>query len=431
MLLSCFIVAELLTLFVFGSLTVARYPLFGPDEMAHYSYVQEIAQHGELPVLGKAEMSPEVLAIAVGAYPRIPHFDEAKMGLMGLSYEAFQPPLYYIVAAPVFAAVGNFKAKAYALRAFDFFLYLVGVVIAAFLARDVLQDHWLFGFAGMLLVFDLPDMVVNSVSISNGALGIPIAMVFLLVLWRAWDRHARSLLLLAAVLLGLAVLTELELIYLGAAFAIVVMAEAWREHRVSSLPGLVAIALVPLLIVSPWLAFNEVHFHALTAGALAVKEQRPIVNPHDVRFTLSQIPGQFVANFLVPFSVLPGVWNPLLTSRTVLRFAGTLVTISLFPLAALAAAASPRTLWTRKTALLAVPLVAALLVVGVIYIHEQTADIRFRYTFPVLAAWGLWVTLLVDDLFRRRRATVLLGLSLWAIVLWYWVDATRVFLVPH
>lgn len=429
--LRALVLAELVTLVVFGVLTVARYPLFGPDEMAHYSYVQSIAEHQQLPILGQSPMSPEALAIEAGAYPRIPHFDEAKMGLVGLSYEAFQPPLYYLAAAPVFAAVPGYRAKAYALRSFDLFLFLLAVALAAWLARSVLRERWLVGFAGMLLVFDLPNVVLNSVSISNGALAIPIALGFLLALWKAWERHSRRLLLLASALLGLAVLTELELISLGAALVVVVAAEAWRDRRPASLVGLIGVLLLPLLLVSPWLAFNEVHFHALTAGALAVKEQRPIVNPHDVHFGVGGIPGQLVVNFLIPNTLLPEQWGTLLVGRTGLSFAGTLLTVSLFPLALLAAVATRHQLWDRRAALLALPLLAVLVVTAVIEVHEQTADIRSRYTFPVLAAWGLWVTLLVDGLFRERRATFLLGLSLWAIVVWYWVDAARVFLVAR
>lgn len=429
--LRALVLVELLTVVAFGVLTVTRYPLFGPDEMAHYSYVQSIAEQQQLPILGRAPMSPEALAIETGAYPRIPHFDEARMGLVGLSYEAFQPPLYYLAAAPVFAAVPGYRAKAYALRSFDLFLFLLAVALAAWLARSVLHERWLVGFAGMLLVFDLPNVVLNSVSISNGALAIPVALAFLLTLWKAWERHSRRLLLLASGLLGVAVLTELELISLGAALVVVVAAEARRDRRQASVLGLVGVLVLPLLLVSPWLAFNEVHFHALTAGALAVKEQRPVVNPHDVHFGVGGIPAQLVVNFLIPNTVLPEQWGTLLVGRTGLSFAGTLVTVSLFPLALLAAAANWRRLWDRRAALLALPLLAVLVVTAVIEVHEQTADIRSRYTFPVLAAWGLWATLLVDGLFRERRATFFLGVSLWAIIVWYWVDATRVFLVAH
>lgn len=101
-------------------MTVARFPVWAPiDEGAHYSYIQEIAQHGRLPVLGKTYTSEAVLAIYHHANLAYFYVNPATQGLRGLSYEAFQPPLYYILAAPVFAAVPGYIDKVYAVRAFD------------------------------------------------------------------------------------------------------------------------------------------------------------------------------------------------------------------------------------------------------------------------------------------------------------------------
>ena len=86
----------------FGVLTIQRFPLWSPvDEGAHFDNVIYVAAHGSYPVLGKTLASEQELAIGQGIYPRHTTINPRKFGLGGLSYEAFQPPLYYYVAAPV------------------------------------------------------------------------------------------------------------------------------------------------------------------------------------------------------------------------------------------------------------------------------------------------------------------------------------------
>ena len=67
--LTAVIAAMVLCVVVFGSLTAVRYPLFSPvDEAAHFAYIQQVAEHGSLPVLGRTYTSGRVLAIEQGRY---------------------------------------------------------------------------------------------------------------------------------------------------------------------------------------------------------------------------------------------------------------------------------------------------------------------------------------------------------------------------
>ena len=133
------IAAQILAVTVLAGITVARYPLWTlVDEGAHFDYVQSIADDGRLPVVTDL-VSPQVEAIAEHVYPAPPRKDPAKIGLGGRSYEAQQPPLYYLLAVPAFAAGGSdYKTKARVIRAFDVLFLLGAIAVFLALCRDVL-----------------------------------------------------------------------------------------------------------------------------------------------------------------------------------------------------------------------------------------------------------------------------------------------------
>lgn len=119
------VVLQVAAIVVVGVATVARFHIFaGIDEEAHIAYVQEIAEHGRLPWLGRSAM-PQQLLVMDHAPPRSVG-DPRRLGFAGLSWEAFQPPLYYLVAVPAFLAAGSFRAKVFWLLTFDLLLLLAG-----------------------------------------------------------------------------------------------------------------------------------------------------------------------------------------------------------------------------------------------------------------------------------------------------------------
>jgi hypothetical protein len=185
------VILQLAALLVLGALVVARFPTFAEvDERAHYSYVQEVAEERRLPVLGRDLISPEAQAVEDGTWPRPSPRDPRELGFEGQSYEAFQPPLYYLVTAPVFALVDDYRHKLYGLRAFDLLLLLCAVALLALLARAVFAGRWLLPFSLGLAVLLWPGVLVRMVTVSNSALELPLALAFLLAVWRATERRS-------------------------------------------------------------------------------------------------------------------------------------------------------------------------------------------------------------------------------------------------
>ena len=390
------ITVALVTAFQFHFLTVI-------DEEAHFSYVQQIAEHGSLPVLGKTETSLQGLAMAQGVYPRPTTIDPKRVGLPGLSYEAFQPPLYYIAAVPAFYVTSNFVDKVYAIRIFDVLLLLGSVILAARLNRIVLSERWMIGWSITMVFFGLPGVVVRFVTISNLGLAVPLAILFATELWIAWSRHSGRRLIVAGMILGLCVLTELELVLLVPVFAIVVIAEAIRRKRLRSCLSLAIAVAVPLVLLSPWLAFNETEYHMLTAGNLAIKEQAAVINPDHVRYSWAQLPNDSVANIVDP--TLPAEWSESLVTQPALGYIDQLLAILLVPASFILVLGMGCRLWSIRSAVLGLPYVLNVIEMWYIRYVQQWA-IFARYTYPTLPIF-LTLVAVATDTFRTRFLPVL------------------------
>lgn len=398
-----------------GIFCALKLPYFSPlDESAHFGYIQQIAQHGSLPVLGKTDNTPQVVAIQKGIYPRLADVNHV-LGLDKLSYEAFQPPLYYFTAVPAFLLSANYIDKIYAVRLFDVLLLLVAVALAARLTRVVLKERWLIGWSMVLVFFLLPGVVVRFVCISNLALAVPLAVLFVTELFIAWERHSVWRLGIAGLVLGLCVLTELELILFVPVFALVVLAEGRRRWTARSWGALLVAVAVPLVVVAPWFAFNEAHYHMATAGPIAIQEQTAIVNPHHVHYSVGQLPNDTVSLLQVS---MPAEWAFGLTSQSALSYLDQLLEVLLIPAALVLIASLGRRLWSVRTAILGLPWILNIMELWYIrYAQQWTVAARYTYaTVPILLTLAAEAT----DTFRARYLPVLVtaGATAGVLVLW-------------
>ena len=216
---------------VLGGVTAVRFHVFAAvDELAHVSYVQDVAEQGALPWLGRSYVSWQMEAIEQDTYPRRSTVDPRHYGLAGYSYEAFQPPLYYLLAVPAFAIPSNYRDKVIAVRLFDVLLLLAAVALLALLARALSLAHRWELLAAALSVLLWPGVIVRVVTVSNAALELPITLLYVLAVWHATTRRSPRLLLAAAALLGLCLLTALTLVFLVVLMAFPALA-LLRERR--------------------------------------------------------------------------------------------------------------------------------------------------------------------------------------------------------
>jgi hypothetical protein len=95
-----------------------------PDEPAHYNYIRYIAENGELPVLDPGEYQQGYLAeLTSKKFP-------PELSIDSLQYESWQPPLYYLLAAPLYLITNGALLP---LRLFSL-LIGAGVIVFAYLA---------------------------------------------------------------------------------------------------------------------------------------------------------------------------------------------------------------------------------------------------------------------------------------------------------
>ncbi len=440
------LVVQVAAIAVLGVVVAFHFPVFSPaDEEAHFSYVQQIAQHGSLPVLGRSPTSPQGLAIREGTYPRPATRTYSLKELNGLDYEALQPPLYYVVAVPAFDLTPNYVDKVYSLRIFDVILLLASVACVGRLARVALGDRWMVGWAFALVFLALPGVMVRFVTVSNLPLAVPLAILFATELWVGWERHSGRRLTLAGLLLGLAILTQLEQLFLIPVFAVVIAAEALRRWRTKPqrardvarsprpplrkllAPLAVAVA-VPVVLAGPWFVFNEIHYHMLTAGPLAIAEQTPAVNPHHLHFSLARLPDDTVTYLTDP--TLPAEWDGALGSLPALHYLELMLSALILPASLLITTGLGRRLRSVPVAILGLPFLCNVLELWYIrYGQQWLITVRYLYTsLPILLVLAAGAAVCV---FRSRFLPVLTALlatggvlGLWSYFLWgyhgYW-----------
>jgi len=292
--------AQLVALLACGGVTVARFHVWAEvDERAHYAYVQEVAENGRLPRIGDV-VSWQVQAITDNTWPRRSDRDPAQAGLAGRNYEAFQPPLYYLASVPAFAVAGDHRHKVFALRIFDLLLLAVAAALLLVLAREVVPDAPLIAFAAGLGVLLWPGVVARSVTVSNLPLELVLVTALMLALTRALRRREPRWVLASGALLGLCLLTKLTLVYLVLPFAIVLV----RCFRAAPRAALGA-AVLPALVLSPWLISNLVRLGTLTANNAARRQQTPYLYPTGNDFGLDDVPSRI---WHLPDGVLSQEW---------------------------------------------------------------------------------------------------------------------------
>jgi 4-amino-4-deoxy-L-arabinose transferase-like glycosyltransferase len=395
---------QIAAIVVVGVATVARFHVFAAvDEENHFAYVQEVAEHGRLPWLGRDVVSWQVQAIEDEVYPRHSSRDPRRLGYGGLSSEALQPPLYYLLAVPAFSIPSSYRAKVFAVRAFDLLLLLVGVALLAMLARAVLGARWLTGFCLALSVLMWPGIVVRAITVSNAALEIPMVLLYLLTLWHATARRRPGLLVACGAIAGLCVLTQLTLVCLVPLLIVPAWAFLRARRGARAWGTILATLVVPALLVAPWLVSNESRYGALTASTLAKREQQAYLGPPGSEHGLSLV---FSLAWRLPRAPVPQEWWPEY-SNSGLAIVLRVLPAVLVAMALVALIARPRLLWSRASALLASPLVLGLgALVGIVVVADWPSSFLPRFLNPMLAPFALfaawaWIT---ED---RRRSWVL------------------------
>ncbi|MCA1645049.1 MAG: hypothetical protein LC797_06120 [Chloroflexi bacterium] len=217
-----------------------------PDEPAHYNYVVFVAETGGLPELTSGDWDSALL-------------DRLKNGRLrpgdavgAIRYEAWQPPLAYLLLAPLvrLAPADPVDVLVYRLRAFDAVLGEATLGVAFFAARQVLAPH--LAMAVPLVMVGIPMFTAVSAAVSADPLANLIAAGVLLMLLgrvrRSVAEFDRRWAIGAGALIGFGLLTKLALAIFVPLVMVVILTRSSQRIRES----LLLLATTGLLLL-PWL----------------------------------------------------------------------------------------------------------------------------------------------------------------------------------
>ncbi len=180
-----------------------------PDEPAHYNYVAQVVKTGAIPSLQPGDWNSAYLeSIKSQKFAPVALGDQ----LGNVRYEDHQPPLFYLLEAPVYALTGG---SLIAMRLFSV-LIGAGVIVIAFLIVRTLfpaQSYVALATAGFIAF--LPQHVAMMAGVDNDSLaelliGLTTLACIVYLGGEKSDAPAkiRRQLLLIGVLLGLALVTK-------------------------------------------------------------------------------------------------------------------------------------------------------------------------------------------------------------------------------
>ena len=156
-------------------------PWQNPDEPAHYNYVAFVATEGRLPVLQMGDYDEAYLQrLKDEKFP-------AELSIAPVRYEFHQPPLYYILAAPVYWLSGG---SLLALRLFSALLGAGAIWLLSLCFQTVFPQKPSVVLAATAFVAFLPMHLAILSSLNNDSLAELLIAGGLLVLLR-WTKDGR------------------------------------------------------------------------------------------------------------------------------------------------------------------------------------------------------------------------------------------------
>ncbi len=227
-----------------------------PDEPAHYNYIRQIAEDGEIPVIEPGDWNDTYLfqlkltrfAPDVVDRPQTPEVD-----IHSVQYEDHQPPLYYLLQAPIYAITdGDIEA----LRLFSAVIGFGVVVCVWLIGRKLFPDKPWLGLTAAAFVAFLPQRLAMMAGINNDSLAETLAaVVFVLVVYYLLSPPLDWQLPLAmGFVVGLIFLTKSTVYYISAIAGLAILARWYWERwsRDEALRPILAFAIPALVLGLIW-----------------------------------------------------------------------------------------------------------------------------------------------------------------------------------
>ncbi|MCZ2115421.1 MAG: DUF2142 domain-containing protein [Anaerolineae bacterium] len=254
---------------VIGVLYAARTPAWqAPDEPAHYNYIRQLAA-GQWPRIEPSDWDQTYLGEVVSA-----RFDPA-YPVDGITYEDWQPPLYYLLQLPVYRLTGG---SLLAMRLLSVVLGAGVVALAYGIGRAVFAEEWAALTVAAFVAF-LPQHAAMSASVNNDSLAELVIAAILALLVRPWpDRPPAGRALTLGLLLGAVFLTKGTAYPMAAVAGVFLLARYWPGRSGGSVVRPLLLVFIPALLIGlawwgrnvavygPWDIFGKAAHDAAVVG---------------------------------------------------------------------------------------------------------------------------------------------------------------------
>ena len=246
-----------------------------PDEPAHYNYVRQLAA-GQLPLMEPDDYDEAFRNTAVSSN-FAPEYDVSL-----LTYEDWQPPLYYLLQTPVYWLTNG---SLLAMRLFSLLLG-AGVVVGAYLIGRLIfpTREWLALTTAVFVAF-IPQHLAIMASVNNDALAELLIAAIILLLIKHFNaeaqrrrenkyaiRNTQYALFSIGLLLGLGYLTKGTVYPLSFLVAALLLWRYWGDWAGLVRAGLVVFG-VALLMGSLWWGRNLVVYEGFDPFATIAHDE--------------------------------------------------------------------------------------------------------------------------------------------------------------
>jgi 4-amino-4-deoxy-L-arabinose transferase-like glycosyltransferase len=224
-----------------------------PDEPAHYNYVRYLAENGRFPVLRHGDYPHAYLEqIKAARFP-------PKMPIEPIRYEFWQPPLYYVLATPIYQL---FDGSLVPLRLLSVVLGAGVVFLAYAIALAIRPGDTTLALAVAAFVAFVPMHLTMMASVNNDALAELLLASVVLLLIRLTrepgdkDRTSPGLtsLVIIGLLLGLGLVTKAT-VYVAIPLALIALL-ATERRPMPLAQRVLALFLPALALAIPWYVRN-------------------------------------------------------------------------------------------------------------------------------------------------------------------------------
>jgi 4-amino-4-deoxy-L-arabinose transferase-like glycosyltransferase len=383
-----------------------------PDEPAHYNYVKYLGEQYRFPILKPGDYPAAYLEeIKEARFP-------AEMSIAPIRYEFHQPPLYYLLAVPVYRLFGG---SLLALRLLSVVLGALLLLVVCWTVRALVPDRPLLALGVTAFVAFLPMHLAMTAAANNDTLAELLLATVLLLSIRylklpgssLGQREGRQLLILLGITTGLGLVTKSS-IYVAVPLALLAIAlkHLWVEGPCLSggLRAGVIYALPAFLMGLPWWLRNIAQYGGLDFLGLNRHDEVVAGQLRTAEFIAERGLGTLLHDFwLTSFHSFWGQfgWMGVLLDTRIyqgLAILTALAAIAFFIWAARTwrgRATRPRWQWAAGGLLVASGM---LTVAAYLWYNTQFVQHQGRYLFTALIPIGLAVALGWREALRRERA---------------------------